>query len=120
MAHPKDEEIFLDPTEQRQNCPLCGNPATYKMRKFGKVKLFFCPIKCTSFVLYIDAEEHISKISKHYKKTYSGYAKECDKDKILVIDVQHTLAAILNTSQGAMPVDYATTSPYYEPRSNWF
>jgi transposase-like protein len=104
--------------EQKQNCPLCHRPATYQMRKLGRAKIFSCP-HCLSFALYTDAEESLSKIKEHYRQNYSQNAKETASDQIFVIDIQFALADIINTSQGPVPVQFATVCPYREPRNNW-
>lgn len=85
------------PTEQ--NCPLCGNPASYVFKDYKARKLFRCNT-CNEFLIHEAAEESLKKQPslKWLRDTLSKRASNSPPDRICFIRINP------NQNEPALPV----------------
>ena len=119
MSLAEDEKHSLEPTEIKRQCPLCGIQATYNPFSLGKKRRFFCKI-CIRFIVFSDMEEDLFDLPKKQKDEYSRMARECAKNKILVLDIKRNLTGIITSTESPTQVYNNLIIPSYEPRNNWW
>ena len=73
---------------QKQDCPLCEEPATFSSNvdDYGKLKKFTC-LNCTKFIITDSAEAKLKDFSQTEKDQYSEKAKAAPEGQILFIFV---------------------------------
>jgi len=119
MSLAKDGKTPLEPTEQERQCPLCGQPATYKPFCLGKKRRFSCPT-CISFIVFADMEQDLLDLPPKQRDELSRMARECDDKKILVLDINRNLTDIITLAEGPLQVYNNRIIPSYEPRGNYW
>lgn len=112
MALSEDATAIPDPTEQRQKCPLCQQPATFKPLNHGRKRRFSCRT-CVAFIISPDDEQDLPNLPPKQRDEISKKARECDDKTILHVWTERTL------TQGQLQVYYNTVKISYEPKNNW-
>ena len=67
-----------------QNCPLCNNPAEYRLNDSDKYKVFHCH-KCKVFAMSDTVESRITKHSEKFIKALSDKSSKLKEDQFLRI-----------------------------------
>jgi len=67
-----------------QGCPLCNEPATYRLNDGGKYKVFHCRI-CRVFAMSDTAEKRIANHSEKWKSDLSKISQGLSEEQLLRI-----------------------------------
>lgn len=112
MTPSEDTIEILHPPDQKQKCPVCQQPATFKPLDHGRKRRYSCPT-CIAFIISPDDEEDLQHLKQKERDTISKNARECDDKTILHILTKRTLA------HDQLQVYYNTVEISYEPKCNW-
>jgi hypothetical protein len=70
-----------------QNCPLCGQKATFNFGNFDQNKYFTCPL-CSDYIISIMAEEKLKSLSGSIREDLSKSAKDSLEGHVLMIKLE--------------------------------